>query len=72
MQKSDRYCGAALILLTLGIFFLSVMVFSFNPQSPLGILSACIGVLLTLGSILCFVLYNRALKQEAQQEKSNT
>lgn len=64
LQKSDKYCAAALVGLSLSIFFLSVVVFTVNPASIIGIISTCIGVLLMLGTILLFALYNHSLKEE--------
>ncbi len=66
IQKSERYCVAALVLLTLAIFFLSVMTFSLNPLSPLGMLSVWIGVILMIGCIVSFALYNHYLKKEEE------
>lgn len=65
-HPSDKYCAAALVCLTLAIFFLSVLVFTFNPLTPAGILVTGIGVLLMIGCIFFFLRYRHALKQEEQ------
>lgn len=64
IQKSERYCIAALILLCLAIFFLSVVVFTLNPLTIFGIIAAAIGVLLMFGCIYCFARYNHYLNEE--------
>ncbi len=66
LQPSDRYCIGAIVFLCLAMFFLSVVVFTVSPLTILGIISTCIGVLLMLGCIVCFVLYSRALKKEEE------
>ncbi len=66
IQKSDRYCTAALVFLSLAIFFLSAVVFTVNPLSILGILATCIGVILMVCCITCFALYNHYLKKEEE------
>jgi uncharacterized membrane protein len=64
---SDRYCVAALICLSVTIFFLSIVVFTVNPLSILGILAICIGIILMLGCIFCFARYSYWLKQEQRK-----
>ena len=66
IQKADRYCAAALVFLSLAIFFLSTVVFTVNPLSILGILATCIGVILMVCCITCFALYNHYLKKEEE------
>lgn len=63
MRKSEQYCAAALVLLTLAIVFLSIIVFTFSPLSVAGIIATCIGVILVFGCIVCFALYNYYLKK---------
>jgi uncharacterized membrane protein YqjE len=63
MQKANRYCSAALIFFSLAIFFLSVVLFTFNPTTTLGILTLSIGVLLMLGCIFCLTRYSHYLKK---------
>ena len=66
IQKSERYCIAALILLTLAIVFLSVLVFSLSPLTILGVLAACLGVVFMIGCIICFAFYSHYLKKEEE------
>ena len=66
--KSDKYCAAALVCLSLAIFFLSVVVFTLNPYTIWGILSVCIGVLLVICTIILFALYSHYLKEEERQQ----
>ncbi|HEY4388463.1 MAG TPA: hypothetical protein VGN34_28770 [Ktedonobacteraceae bacterium] len=64
VHKSDKYCAIALISLTLALFFLSVLVFTFAPMTLLGILSTAIGILLMIVCIVSFAFYHHAIKQE--------
>jgi uncharacterized membrane protein len=64
LQRSDKYCAAALVCLSLAIFVLSVPEFLVKPDSPPGIIFACIGVLLMFGTIFFFARYRQALKAE--------
>ncbi|HTK10428.1 MAG TPA: hypothetical protein VL485_24870 [Ktedonobacteraceae bacterium] len=64
VHQSDKYCAIALISLTMALFFLSVLVFTFAPTTLLGILSIGIGVLLMIVCIVSFAFYHRAIKQE--------
>jgi L-asparagine transporter-like permease len=66
IQKSERYCIAALIFLTLAIVFLSVVVFTLSPLSIWGILATCLGVILMICCIVCFALYSHYLKKEEE------
>lgn len=65
LQKSDKYCAAALICLSLTIFMLSVVEFLVNPSSVAGVVVACTGVVLMSCTIFLFARYSQALKEEA-------
>ncbi|GCE22528.1 hypothetical protein [Dictyobacter kobayashii] len=71
MRLSDRYCIAAIIFFSLAIFFLSVVVFIFNPQTILGMLATGVGILLMLGCIFCFARYSHYLKKEEEKVSTN-
>ena len=70
LQRSDKYCAAALVCLSIAIFVFSVPEFIISPASILGIAIACIGVLIMGGTIYFFARYAYALKQE--QERSHS
>ncbi len=70
LQKSDKYCAAALIFLSMAIFMFSVPEFIISPASALGIVIASIGVLLMGGTIYSFVRYAHASKQEQERNQS--
>lgn len=67
VRKSERYCIAALIFLCLAIFFLSVVVFMVNPLTIFGIIATIIGVLLMIGCIASFALYDYYVKKEEKR-----
>lgn len=64
LRRSDKYCAAALVCLSLAIFVLSVVEFVVNPSSPPGIAFAGIGVLLMFITIFFFARYRHALIEE--------
>ncbi len=70
LLKSDKYCAAALVCLSLAIFFLSVVVFTVTPYTIWGILSVCIGILLVICTIILFALYSHYLREEERHQSS--
>lgn len=63
MRKSDRACVLALLFFCLSIFFLSVVLFTFNPLTWAGALIIGVGLLFLLCCIVSFVRYGHFLKK---------
>lgn len=66
-QQSDRNCAAALLCLILALFFLSVVVFTFMPTSPAGLVSTTLGTLSMVGCIVFFARYHASIKREKRR-----
>jgi hypothetical protein len=70
LQRSDKYCAAALVCLSIAIFMFSVLEFLISPASVFGIVIASLGVLLMCGTIYFFVRCALALKHEQERSRS--
>lgn len=66
-SQSDKHCAAALLCLIGALFFLSVVVFTFIPTSPAGLVSTALGALSMFGCIFFFVRYHTSLKREKRE-----
>ena len=58
-QKANGYCARAIICLSIAMLFFGVGVFGTNPESVLGIIALCIGLVFVLASYVFFALYGR-------------
>jgi hypothetical protein len=56
-QKANRYCATAITCLTIALLFFGVGVFAISPESALGIISLCVGLVFVLTSYVFFALY---------------
>lgn len=68
LQKPDRYCAIALSSLSLAIFMLSVVVFTLYPLPILGSIAIVLGITCMCYSILNFIFYSRALREEEKSQ----
>lgn len=62
-QKANHYGALALVFLSLAITCFGVGVFSANPESILGIIFLCLGIIFVLSSYVYFALYNHYSKK---------
>ena len=62
-QKANHYGAIALVCLNLALVCFSVGIFSSNPESVLGIIFLCFGIIFVLSSYVNFALYGHFSKK---------
>lgn len=62
-KKANRYGAMALVCLSIALTSFSVGIFSANPESVLGLVFLCIGIISVLISYVYFALYGHFSKK---------